>query len=281
MADKHQEISQHVKDLLYLGGKILFTWFVTSVSLFLAFKNQVTYFFLNPISHLISGLNFHAPMDALKFYMKMFAISGLMVSLPVIVILIWNYIKPALRDKETTFIGYYLSATVFLITFAVIYGYKFLVPVSLRFLVGITVDGVKYNLDAYQYLGFVIMLLFMLIIAFQIPILIYGMVRSSLIPASVFWNHRKEILVAEIAAVTLFSPTGDLFSLILFVAPTYGMIELAVWLANYGLVRAENQAIEDERDTVYANISSDGKYLLLDDKLTDNIEELTSWDDKK
>lgn len=221
----------HLKDLLILLVKILITWLVTALSLFLVFRAEVTNFFLSPIRDSVDGLNFLKPLDGLFFYMKMFAIAGLIISLPVVIILLWNYIKPALKDKESKFVGYYMSTTMFLISFAIMYGYYFLMPVSLRFLVGIQVDGVNFNLDAYAYLSFFITLFFALVLVFQLPVLIYGLARTGILPVKTFEKRRKEIFIINVALMVLISPTSDVFSLALFVIPTYGLMELAILLA--------------------------------------------------
>jgi sec-independent protein translocase protein TatC len=219
-------ISKNAAELRNLIFKIILVWGVGLV---------IVYFFQGPIYNLYVAplkennliLNFLSPTDSISFYIKIFGVSSFVITLPVHIILFWNYIKDALAANEQKMIKNYFWVGAILSITATVYGWLFMIPSVFHFLISINPPQSQLLLSSKEYSSFVFGMLLMLILTFQIPLVVFGLIRSGIVTKKQVTDKRREIYVAILILTALFG-SPDVFTWLLSTIPVVILFELSI-----------------------------------------------------
>jgi sec-independent protein translocase protein TatC len=159
-------------------------------------------------------------------------ISGLIISFPVIIWQLWAFIKPGLSKKEVKYAQglVFYSSTLFFIGIA--FGYFFLTPVSVSFMGSYQVSELVSNeINLQSYISFVATLTFACGIMFEMPILVYFLVKIGLLSAKFMGKYRKHALIIILLISAILTPSPDIASQVLMAIPLYVLFELSIIIA--------------------------------------------------
>lgn len=152
---------------------------------------------------------------------------ALVLSLPVLIILIGNFIKPAINNLTNSSYIMYIFSFLSLFYFGVFAAYQTL-PIAIDFLLSFNESDFILRTQNYFQIIFRIALLFG--ISFQIPLVIYFLLKKRIISISIFTENRKEIFVIVLIFSAVLTPTGDPLTLFAFAIPIYLLIEFVLFL---------------------------------------------------
>jgi sec-independent protein translocase protein TatC len=219
----------HFNDLKMVLIRLTLTWSVFTAGSFF-FSEQLFDLVTRPLNG--QTLKALSPTEPFMLIIKIHAVAGLIISFPILLIFIWNYLSKVFLEKEKKFIIFYTLSTLFLAMVGVVYAYFSLIPSSLRILLDIAPKGVEVDLTTTEYLNFFLSLLFSLILVFQTPIAVFGLIRSGIITAQSFYKKRREVYLAIIIVMAILTPTPDIFSLVLIILPVIFLLEISVFFAS-------------------------------------------------
>jgi|LakMenEpi03Aug12_release.lakeMendotaPanAssembly.Ray.scaffolds.fasta_scaffold34613_8 sec-independent protein translocase protein TatC len=219
----------HFNDLKFLLIRLCATWVIFTALTFF-FSDQIFELVTRPLNG--QTLKALSPTEPFMLIIKIHAVAGLIWSFPILLIFIWRYLSKVFLEKEKRFILFYTLSTLFLAMVGTVYAYFSLIPSSLRILLDMTPKGVEIDLTTTEYLNFFLSLLFSLILVFQTPIAVFGLIRSGIVSAKSFYKKRKEVYLAIVIAMAILSPTPDIFSLILIILPVIVLLEISVFFAS-------------------------------------------------
>ena len=106
----------------------------------------------------------------IKIYISM--VAGLMLSMPVILYQIWQFISPAIEKKVSVpILAMFLMSSVFFI-FGAYFSYSMIVPLSITFFTSLSSSyvPVDYNITLENYMTYVIWIILVGGLIFQLPI---------------------------------------------------------------------------------------------------------------
>jgi sec-independent protein translocase protein TatC len=224
-------VSQNAGELKNLIFKMILTWGIGLI---------IVYFFQTPIYNLYVAplkennliLNFLSPTDSLSFYVKVFGISSLIMTLPIQIFFFWNYIKDALAANEQTLVKNYFWVGALLSIVATVYGWLFMIPSVFKFLISINPPQSQLLLSSKEYSNFVFGMLLMLVLTFQIPLVVFALIRSGIVTKKQITDKRREIYVAILILTALFG-SPDVFTWLLSALPVIGLFELSLVFSQY------------------------------------------------
>lgn len=159
-------------------------------------------------------------------------IAGVIIAFPYILWQLWRFIKPALSKKE---IGYarglvFFSSILFFIGIA--FGYFFLAPVSVSFMGSYKVSELVSNeINLESYISFVSTITFACGLMFEMPILVYFLVKIGILSSRLMSKYRKHALVVILVLAAVLTPSPDMASQILMAIPLYALFELSIFIA--------------------------------------------------
>ena len=152
---------------------------------------------------------------------------ALILSLPVLIIVIGNFVKPAINNLTNFSYVMYILSFLSLFYFGVFAAYQTL-PIAIDFLLSFNESDFILRTQNYFQIIFRIALLFG--ISFQIPLVIYFLIKKGIIKIDLFTKNRKELFVLILIFSAVLTPTGDPLTLFAFTIPIYLLIEFVLFL---------------------------------------------------
>lgn len=196
-------------------------------------------------------LHFGSPTALFTGYVRLSALAGLIVALPIILYQVWAFIAPGLYSKEKKYAIPFVLSSVLLFLAGGYFGWAVAFPAAFDFLINIGGDNTEPTLMLGEYMEFITRMFIAFGATAELPILALFLSVAGLIThRHLIKFFRYFIVVAFILAAVLTPP--DPLSQILMAVPLiglYGVSILVSWLITRSRERraaAEEAAPKDE-----------------------------------
>ncbi len=182
-------------------------------------------------NHLPTQLAYLNPMDPFNFYLKIGLFGGIIVASPFILYQVWLFIAPGLYQHERRYVVPFMAATIGLFLAGAYFGYRFVYPGALTFLIGYG-SQFKPVVTIGEYMELFSTVILGLGIVFELPILIFFLALFGLVSAKWLWkNIRYAILIIFIVA-GIITPTPDPLSMCIFASPMLLLYLISIGIAH-------------------------------------------------
>lgn len=173
-----------------------------------------------------------APGGAFSLSLKIALCSGLIVSSPISLFFLAQFILPGLLEKERRYLYPVLFWGGILFLLGVLLCYQIVLPQSLKFLwrfhdfMGIvplwTVD---------HYISFTLFLMLSFGLSFETPLLILALVKLNILSSKTLREKRRHAIVAIFIIAAVLTPSPDAFSQVLLALPMILLYEGCIWVS--------------------------------------------------
>ncbi len=212
---------------------------------FLAAFSVISYIFefiMRPLQEILpegGRLVYTEPTEAFFLYIKIAALAGLVLAIPIILYQMWRFVAPGLYAREKKFaIPFVFFATVFFVGGA-LFSHYMLFPWAWTFLAGFTTDYMEFFPRIQPAFSLYVKLLLACGVVFQMPTVVFFLARvGAVTPGFLVRNTKYAILLIFVFAAVL-TPTGDPVVLTLMATPM---------VALYGFSIAIAWAVQPRRD---------------------------------
>jgi len=190
--------------------------------------------------------------EAFTTTLKISFLTALFLTLPIILIQVWQFIAPGLYKNERKGFLPFLFATPALFLAGTLLVYFFIMPAAWKFFLGFqtsageTVLPIQLEARIADYLDLIITLIFAFGICFQLPVVLMLLARAGIIGAETLMTKRKYVLVGIFAVAAVVTPP-DILSQIMLAVPLYGLFELSIFLIKM-TEKNKAQANDDHAD---------------------------------
>ncbi|MBI4577648.1 MAG: twin-arginine translocase subunit TatC [Planctomycetes bacterium] len=172
--------------------------------------------------------------EAFMAYMKVCVIAALVVAGPFALWQFWIFVAAGLYDRERVWLRRVIPWSLGSFAAGVLFGYFVLIPIGLRYLATYApADLVESTISLDAYLGFLLLLTVALGAVFQLPLVMFALIRSGLVEARWFAEHRRHALLAAVVVGAVLTPP-DVVSQLLLAGPLILLYELGLILARLG-----------------------------------------------
>ena len=168
--------------------------------------------------------------DGLMIQFSLGALFALLISVPVVFWHIWAFVKPGLKKSEQNFIWPILFLSPVLFVAGAAFVFYFLFPIVFDFFIELNraVDVPNIFLpDVRNYLHFVIKLLTVFGVAFQLPLVLIMLNKIGLLHRSYVVKMRRYAIVFIVILAAILTPP-DVVSQLLLALPMWGLFELSI-----------------------------------------------------
>ena len=179
-----------------------------------------------------SSLVFTALTEGFMTYLKVAFWSALILSTPVILYQIWEFVVPGLYDREKRYARRLVSWGLGLFILGGLFGYWVIMPVAFSITLGFANKDLVAMPRLQNYLVFSLKTIFTFGLIFEIPFLMAFAVHCGIVPYRYFTKHRKASYIGLYLLAVLLVPT-DVFSQMLLSLPLIGIYEIGVWFARW------------------------------------------------
>ena len=173
------------------------------------------------------------PTEAFTTYFRVAIYSGIVLAMPLILYEIYRYIDPALHPHERRFVLAMGLPVLALFLLGIAFCYFVVLPNAIRFLFTFGSDVIEVRPRASAYLGFVTTFLLAMGLVFEMPAIIYALVRVRVLDRRWLAKQRRYVFLACFVIGAIITPTPDPFNQSLVSVPLYLLFELGLFLARF------------------------------------------------
>ena len=157
--------------------------------------------------------------------------AGFILAFPYILLQFWNFIAPALYEKERKNAKVFLFVSSLLFFIGVLFGYFVIVPMTLNFLATFSIsDVVKNEFNLESYISMIKTSVIVSGLFFELPVVIYFLAKMGIVSAEFLRKYRKYAIVIVLIIAAIVTPP-DVVSQITVAIPMLLVFEASVIIA--------------------------------------------------
>ena len=155
---------------------------------------------------------------------------GILVSLPFLLYQAWMFIAPGLYRNEKRYVPRVITSATLLFLTGVAFAYFLIFPFALEFFLGLAPETVQTNIAIDFYISFIIRLLVIFGVVFQLPIMSYFLSKMGIITPVFMRKHRRHSIVIIFVMAALFTPP-DPFTQVMLAIPLILLYEISIYIS--------------------------------------------------
>lgn len=240
-ADEHEDgggkmsFLEHLDELrtrLIISATALLAGFLVAF----AFISPLFEFIMRPLQEILPNdgrLVYTEPTEAFFLYIKIAALAGLMLAIPVILYQMWRFVAPGLYAREKRFAIPFVMLTSLFFIGGALFSHFVLFRLAWGFLADFGTDYMEFMPRIQPAFSLYVRLTLACGAVFQMPTLVFFLARvGAVTPRFLIRNTKYAVLLIFIFAAIL-TPTGDPVTLTVMAAPMillYGLSILIAWI---------------------------------------------------
>ncbi|MDQ1911620.1 twin-arginine translocase subunit TatC [Paenibacillus sp. GD4] len=194
------------------------------------------------------GLNVFNPWDAIKIYMNVALVTGLIITLPFTLYQVWAFLKPGLKPAEQKATLLYIPFAFVLILIGLAFGY--FVVFRMAFLFTSTITQKLHLQETYgisEYFSFMFNILIPLSLLFELPLVVMFLTKLRILNPVLLKKLRRYAYLLLVVVATMITPP-DATSAILVSLPMILLYEFSVIMSGIIYRKQLKQDMEWERE---------------------------------
>lgn len=199
------------------------------------FKERVNMFLLEPFRKVMpagSSFIFTAVTEAFLTYFKIWIITAITISSPVIIYEIWMFVAPGLYEKEKRYVYPLIFMGSFFFAAGVIFCYYVVMPYLYRFFVSYASEFIIPMPDLKSYVSLTLKLLVIFGFLFELPLVAFYMAKAGIINHRFLAKKRRYAVLTAFILSAIITPP-DIVSQIIVALPLWGLYELSIIIARF------------------------------------------------
>jgi len=188
---------------------------------------------------------FLKPTGALIVRMEASLVAGIIVSSAVIFYQMWQFIAPGLLPNEKKYFLPGLFSTLFCFSAGIAFSYFVLIPLVLPILYGMGTETIKAKINLNDYIGFVLRLILVSGLIFELPVISFILTRIGLISPEFLKKYRRYGIVLIFVIAAIITPP-DPASQITMALPLILLYEISIHVSK--IAQKRRQASEESEE---------------------------------
>ena len=236
MTDDQLPITTHLEELRKKLMIAAGAWFVAFIACY-SFAEELFQFISEPVRSALpegSSLVFISATEPFFTYLKIGALAGFLIALPVIFWQIWSFVSPGLYNNEKKYIFPFVIASSLCFGLGTYFGFFFVFPTIFTFLIKFGTGSGEINamLSMGSYLSLSSKLLIAFGLVFELPIVIFFLARLGVVDYAWLAKNRKFALLIGFVVGAVLTPP-DVISQTALALPFIILYEVGIWLARF------------------------------------------------
>ncbi|PLX99910.1 MAG: twin-arginine translocase subunit TatC, partial [Desulfuromonas sp.] len=199
MSDEQLPVTKHLEELRKRLMIAAAAWFIAFLACY-GFSEQLFQFISEPVRAALpegNSLVFIKATEPFFTYLKIGALAGLLISLPIIFWQLWAFVAHGLYNHEKKYIFPFVTASSLCFAAGTFFGFFFVFPTIFKFLIDYGIGSGVSNpmLSMGEYLALSSKLLLAFGLVFELPIVIFFLARLGVVDYKWLSKNRKYALL--------------------------------------------------------------------------------------
>lgn len=213
-----------IHSALYLIGGFFLMW---------GFHDRIYELMEKPIRfaltqhHMPTQLNYLNPIDPFNMYLEIAFLAGCIVACPFVLYELWSFISPGLYKNEKRYVMPFMTATVALFLAGAYFGYRWVYPESLDFLLSFNKDF-RPMIEINEYTSLFLTVILGLGITFELPILVMFLSLFGIVSPRFLWKSIRYAVLIIFIIAAIITPTPDPLTMCVFASPMLALYLLSI-----------------------------------------------------
>lgn len=226
MSNENMNMLDHLDEMRKRIMIIAFVFIFLFIGVFI-FVQDIYEWFTKDLGMTLAVLG---PLDVILIYFYLAAVIAFALTIPVLFLQIWLFVKPGLTPREQKATLAYIPASFLLFVGGLAFGYFVIVPIVLDFLIELSSGTFETMFTADRYFQFVLRMTVPFSILFEMPLVVMFLTTIGIITPDGMRKNRKYAYFALVVVSVLVSPP-DLLSDILVAIPLILLYEVSISFA--------------------------------------------------
>jgi sec-independent protein translocase protein TatC len=173
------------------------------------------------------------PTDAMNFLIKTSMVCGAILASPFILYQVWLFISPGMYSHEKRYVIPFMGATVGLFLAGAWFGYRYVLPGAMKFLVQDIGKNFSHMITIDDYTGFFLAVILGLGVTFELPILIFFLALFGIVDAKFLLKHFRYAILAIFLLAAVLCPDPSPIGMCVFASPMLVLYFIGVFIAYF------------------------------------------------
>jgi sec-independent protein translocase protein TatC len=193
------------------------------------------------------SLTFLSPTEAFWAHIKISVVTGIMLSVPVILFQLWKFISPGLLEKEKKYVGPFVITGTGLFVLGALFCFLFVLPFAMQFLLTYKTESLVPMITIGNYMDFCLKFILAFGLIFELPVLIVVLTKIGVLTPRWLAKKRKYAILAAFIVAAALTPTPDAFNQIIMAVPIMLLYEVGILFARI-FVRPKKKDVPEEEN---------------------------------
>ncbi|MGJ7910379.1 twin-arginine translocase subunit TatC [Neobacillus sp. LXY-1] len=224
--EKVQGIIEHLDEL---RNRVIITavTFIIFMALGLNYVKDIYQFLMGNFHYKLLALG---PSDIVRVYFNLAGIVALVGTIPVAAWQLWLFVKPALKISERKTTLAYIPALFILFISGLVFGYFFIFPNILRFLLNLSSGIMSTTFTAEKYFSFLLNITLPFGVAFELPLVMMFLTSLGIVNPLTIAKFRKYACFILVIIASMISPP-EFVSHISVAIPLILLYEISIFVS--------------------------------------------------
>ena len=171
------------------------------------------------------------PFGQLFLYMQIAIMVGIIISIPNIFYQFWQFISPALRKKERSYIFWIVVFSSVCFLAGIAFAYFAMLPLTLKFAAQFGSESIKNEFSIEEYMSIIISVMLAAGLVFELPMISFFLSKLGILKPSFMRKYRKHAIVIIMIASAFLTPGTDPVSQMVLAVPLVVLYEISILIS--------------------------------------------------
>ena len=198
------------------------------------FINRIFEFVMVPLYQMLppgGTLIFTQGGEAFMLYMKVGALAGLIIAIPLILIQVWLFIAPGLYANEKRLAIPFVTLSTAGFISGTLVNHYLTFPFLMKFFASFNTDDLQFLPKLDDVFDLYTKMLLGMGAVFQMPTIVYFLAKMRLVTARFLLRHFKYAFLIIFIVAAVITPSGDMITQTIFAAPMLVLYALSILIA--------------------------------------------------
>lgn len=218
----------HLEELRFRVIKCLVSILVLTIAAYV-FSDEIYSILQIPLYKAVPDIKLHyfKVTEGFTIRVKMSLLAGVILSVPVILYQIWQFLVPGLYEREKKLVVPVVFAGTIFFLLGALFCFFVVLPRAIIFLSSVAFEGLEATWMIQEYFSFMMRMILAFGVAFELPIVCFFLGQVGIIDSRLMARGRRYALVAIVLSAALITPP-DIFSQVVLAVPVYLLYELSI-----------------------------------------------------